>query len=717
MECIYERAELAIGRLEEIVSDKWKTAYTESKAGTESVIIDTLANVKKYFDDVSEFILYVYDLYNMLENDRNCSEEIEKCMNGLSLERLSDINRKLYEDILPENYGESYGNPDYAVKMLGEEYGKLLSFLYTEVRGCIAYAYEGRLLEFVAVIELFLEIYSMWSGVALASGDEFELPQTEYIKEAIYYHMYDYADVMVSGRVKETISSEYSFAYDIIMDSDLTDVRYLYKYGEYICDNEIKTAEFINSLAEDRVRSMAATYVNGFIKGFETMRIDITPKRTVNIRYSIGQERMVRYAIEMFREKGLSPVIFRYPVSRINRKLTNRTGYTATPANKQYEYDHRMDEAIFFDRAFMERKLEVIADTYQKNRELAGVYAGPAVIEVFGEVPFKPEIKDSVIKLSEKQQAMSVEYASKSAGITNKYIPRDKYSFTIIAYPIPEIGSNFEDIFDEIVMVNTLDNELYKNIQQAIIDELDKADYVHVLGRNGNKTDIKVMLHDINAKTETNFENCLADVNIPVGEVFTSPVLTGTDGTLHVSQVYLNELRYVDLCIEFKDGKIKDYTCANFETEEENREFIRENLMFGHETLPIGEFAIGTNTTAYVMAHKYDILYKLPILIVEKMGPHFAVGDTCYSYSEDSRLYNPDGREIIAKDNECSALRKSGKPEDMAKAYFNCHTDITIPYEEIGGIYSVHPDGTQTAIIKDGRFVLDGTEELNKPFE
>ena len=60
---------------------------------------------------------------------------------------------------------------------------------------------------------------------------------------------------------------------------------------------------------------------------------------------------------------------------------------------------------------------------------------------------------------------------------------------------------------------------------------------------------------------ETLFENCLADVNIPVGEVFTSPKLTGTEGVLNVSEVYLNDLKYVDLTITFKDGKIVDYTC------------------------------------------------------------------------------------------------------------------------------------------------------------
>ncbi|HQB50115.1 MAG TPA: hypothetical protein PLW33_05505, partial [Candidatus Cloacimonas sp.] len=59
---------------------------------------------------------------------------------------------------------------------------------------------------------------------------------------------------------------------------------------------------------------------------------------------------------------------------------------------------------------------------------------------------------------------------------------------------------------------------------------------------------------------------------------------------------------------------------------------IYQNLLLPHHTLPLGEFAIGTNTTAYQMARKYDILPRLPILIIEKMGPHFAIGDTCFSH-------------------------------------------------------------------------------------
>ena len=76
-------------------------------------------------------------------------------------------------------------------------------------------------------------------------------------------------------------------------------------------------------------------------------------------------------------------------------------------------------------------------------------------------------------------------------------------------------------------------------------------------------------------------------------------------------------------------------------------------------------------------------------------------------------MYNPDGKEIVAKDNSISILRK----EDVSKAYFQCHTDITIPYEEIASIEVVKRDGSREMLLKDGRFVLEGTLELNVPLD
>ena len=259
-----------------------------------------------------------------------------------------------------------------------------------------------------------------------------------------------------------------------------------------------------------------------------------------------------------------------------------------------------------------------------------------------------------------------------------------------------------------------MDAKTYEKVQQTLIDALDQGEYVHILGADGNKTDLKIQLHSLHdPDKETIFENCVADVNIPVGEVFTSPVLEGTNGVLHVSKVYLNELQYQDLEITFANGMIADYNCRNFERELENKEYIRDNILYKHPTLPLGEFAIGTNTTAYVAAKKYGIEEKMPILIAEKMGPHFAVGDTCYSWSEDIKVYNPNGKEIVAKDNSISALRK----EDVSKAYFHCHTDITIPYEELKSITVVTKNGEEILLLENGRFVLEGTEILNEPLK
>ena len=74
-------------------------------------------------------------------------------------------------------------------------------------------------------------------------------------------------------------------------------------------------------------------------------------------------------------------------------------------------------------------------------------------------------------------------------------------------------------------------------------------------------------------------------------------------------------------------------------------------------------------------------------------------------------MFNPNGKEIIAKDNSVSILRK----EDVSKAYYQCHTDITIPYEELKRIDVITRDGRKLAILEDGRFVLAGTEILNEP--
>lgn len=603
------------------------------------------------------------------------------------------LNGQLYQDVAGDAYETSYANPAYAVKQFGRRTGQYLCWFHTRCRDAIIPAFEKEIDEVTIRMELFLQAVSV-----LMTEEEAD----RCLKETMYYFVHDYDEEFMEKNIRQMLCPDQTLVYDLVMNSDLQDPSYLYRYGNYISENEKKISEYLSGLSGDALASMAATYTEGYRKGFEMAGIDLSQKKTVQIHYNIGFEPMARQAVYQFEEMGLKPVFSR------------KSCVTSTSPNRQFPYDHRYDDALFLNKALVQERLKNAEKIFEKYREEAAVYAGPAVIEVFGEKLFIPVTKKESPSYNKEQEQLSVEYRRDYSLIQNRYIPEDSYSFTIIAYPVPEIGDQFEEIFRETVEINTLDMEKYRRIQQVLIDTLDQGDYVSITGRNGNRTDLKVMLHDLeDPAAQTNFENCLADVNIPVGEVFTSPRLKGTDGLLHVKQVYLNELCYKDLAVTFEDGMVVSYTCSNYEEEEENKKYLKENVLHNRDTLPMGEFAIGTNTAAFVMGRKYGIEAKLPILIAEKTGPHFALGDTCYSMSEDVVLHNPDGKEIVAKENECSRLRHT----DMAKAYFNCHTDITIPYDELGDIVVHAREGGSIVLIREGRFVLPGTESLNQALD
>ena len=610
-----------------------------------------------------------------------------------------------YERALPENYAESWFDPAYAVKMTGEETGRYLSLIAYESLSFIPFKAEGRREDQKALLDLFLSVYDLF----LASGPEG--PEPKEIKGLIRKYVFDSLERAVFSRIREQIDPSSDFAFKIITESDLSDPSYLKKYGEYYDDDTLKIHSFVTSLSEERIKLIADTFTEGYKRGFIATGKDITKKKTVSVDFTLGFERIVKEVIGNFEKMGLKTVFPRRALQLSVRNSSHRVGYGGAVINKQMDFDHRDDRAVFFDSEFVEKRLEITERAYKEYEGPASVYGGPSLLDTFGDVPFTPVIKKECLKMSAPQQKLMLNMSSRLGFMANRYMPGDERSYTMISFPVPEIGPDFKEIFDETVRINTLDNDKYRAIQEKLILTLEKGRRVRVRGKGKNKTDITVSLHALkDPAKETVFENCLADVNIPVGEVFTSPSLPGTSGTLFVSEVYLFGRRYENLEFKVEDGYVKDYTCTNFPSEEKNKSYIKETILHNHETLPIGEFAIGTNTAAYSMAKKYDIFSRLDILIAEKTGPHFAFGDTCYSREEDVRVCNPDGREIVSRDNEYTVKRK----EDKDFRYFECHTDVTIPYDELDSIVSIDEDGNEYPVIEDGLFVVPGCEELNK---
>lgn len=627
--------------------------------------------------------------------------------------KLSDEtgNARLYAELDPVRYAVSFLNPSWAKHRLGPEFGPLLSMWYAETRGILPYCFEKNIKHITVILETFIQIWN-----------EFEQSETKpdycAVKDIIYSYLYDYCAEFTEDYVRDGLTPEQSLAWQIVMNADLTDPSYLYRYGEWITASERDVSRLLGTLSDIEIEAMAGAYTEGYLKGFLRAGKDISVKKTVLVTLPIGFERFMRKAVQNFREAGLAVIFRRYPAHLTDKGLFGnvKPGFYGAE-NPQYTYDHAEDLALFMGDRYRSEKEQAFARAYAACEKEAAVFSGTACVEVFGAGGFIPADTENGLRFSGRQQRLISRLRQKKNEIEGKWIPEEETSFTIIAWPMPEIAGSFEEyqeIFRDVIRINTLSETNYLEIQQRLIDALDRAEKVEIIGAGENRTKLSINLHTLkDPEKETNFENCLADVNVPAGEVFTSPRLSGTNGELFVSGVYLSGYLFRDLYLRFQDGRVTDYGCSNFDTEEENRRLI-ETRIFRHQTgLPMGEFAIGTNTTAFAVSRIRKIGAKLPVLIAEKTGPHFAVGDTCYAHEEEFMTYNPDGKAIVARENECSALRKS----DPSEAYFNVHVDITIPYDEIGVIRALHADGSCEDLIRDGRFVLSGTEALNEPLE
>ena len=358
-----ERYNLAIDRMKAIIEEK------------------TVAEpYREYFQHVARFILKLDELKQNVESGKQ---------KEMSEEELQEEMKDLYADELEANYEKSYANPAYAVLVLGGELGSFLSAVYTEIRGGISYVQEQRMEYVVIGAELLIEIYNKF--------EEEKQPQPESLKEIFYWYASDYCDVFAADRIKDQIDPERGcFIVNMIMNEDLSDLRYLYRMGEYVGVNERETAAYLNSLPQEKIDKMADTFSEGYRIGFVNTGKDLSKKSVVNIYYAMGFERIVKKAIENFAKMGLKPSIFRTSHSVITRGRNSQIGFFNISGNKQYVYDHRDDIGLVMDKQYVERKLEVMRTTYEQNKEIAAGYAGPAVIDIFGEKTFVPQAKPDV---------------------------------------------------------------------------------------------------------------------------------------------------------------------------------------------------------------------------------------------------------------------------------------------------------------------------------
>ncbi len=605
---------------------------------------------------------------------------------GIALQRLREINGYWYEPLGTDEYERDPANPDAAVEVFGLSAGQHLSAFRYDVFGLLSAAFHGDDETITRTLETLAEI----EKAGLSGADAVIRGHYRRIDRKPFLNM-----------LRRRFDPEETHTRDLMLGARPGDPSFLFMHGMKVSQVHEDMSNFLLSLPAADLRGIADTLADGYRLGLREERKDIFGNRkVVAISLPMGAEALFPHIRESFEKVGL--VAHAAPVHR-------------PPANRQANYDHRFKYALYLDSATVEHQMAMRRDVFEEMAPVLAAYSGVAHVDLFGETPFSPTPRDNMVRADREISALYNNFTHQLVTLQQIHTPRHETSFSMIAFPSPEIGPAFGEIFRECIRVNTLSNDVYQPIHAALIEAMDGAESVRILGAPGNDTDITVSLHPLaDPERETAFENCLASVNIPLGEVFTSPVLKGTSGILHVSEAFLAGLKYENLRMTFRNGEAVEWSCTNFDDPEKGRDYIRENIIFPHDSLPLGEFAIGTNTVAYAMGVKYGIMAVLPVLILEKTGPHFAVGDTCYSHEEDRDLFDPiNGKRLVATSNERSALRLSN-PE---KAYTNRHVDITLPYSGLDSICAIHPDGRVVFLMKGGRFVLPGTEMLNDPLD
>ena len=103
---------------------------------------------------------------------------------------------------------------------------------------------------------------------------------------------------------------------------------------------------------------MADTMTEGYRKGFELAGKDLSKKKYTGIHYAIGFERVIRRVMENLKNMGLTALIYRAPVQSVFRNRIGSSGFYSTSPNRQYDYDHKDDHALYFDTNFAERKID-----------------------------------------------------------------------------------------------------------------------------------------------------------------------------------------------------------------------------------------------------------------------------------------------------------------------------------------------------------------------
>ena len=168
--------------------------------------------------------------------------------------------------------------------------------------------------------------------------------------------------------------------------------------------------------------------------------------------------------------------------------------------------------------------------------------------------------------------------------------------WSVMKYPnaaMAQLASMSEDAFTDFYYdVCTMDYAKMSKAMDPLVKLMEKTDQVHIVGPG---TDLTFSIKDIPVI------KCDGKINIPDGEIYTSPVRDSVNGVITYNTPSQEQgYTYENIRFEVKDGKIIDATCND-------NKRINELLDTDEGARYFGEFAIGVHP--YILHPMKDTLF------------------------------------------------------------------------------------------------------------
>lgn len=294
------------------------------------------------------------------------------------------------------------------------------------------------------------------------------------------------------------------------------------------------------------------------VKKLATLLVDyslgVKPDQRVLLQGEKGGEPLMMAVFNTCLERGAAPFIWQYPEGMMDSIF--RYG-------KQEKYADYLETLKYFVENF-DHRVRILGET--NTKELSG-FDPDQVAKFYAEGGKISKIMLDREMKGEMNWVLSLFPTHAYAQDANMSLP------------------DFEDFVYSACMPDQDDPVGYwKKIaaqQDKIIDWLKGKKHVHV---TAPETDLTLSIEG------RPFENCACKVNVPDGEIFTSPVENSVNGHVFYSYPTLYEgFEVTGVRLWFEDGKVVKATA------DKNEEFLLKKLDTDPGARYLGEFAIGTN--------------------------------------------------------------------------------------------------------------------------